>query len=107
MHSFDEAMEQRKAVVEKLNESNDQKLAKEDQVMIILRRLFLNNQTVQLRGGEDQLDLEADQIFINTDAKSVMPPIYGLSEIKGVYDSIGIQTLKEQPKSVGIIGGEI
>lgn len=105
-HTFDEAMERRKAVVEKLNESNYQKLAKDDQVDVYFATAsFLNNQTVQLKGGEDQLDLEADYIFINTGAESVMPPIDGLSETKGVYDSTGIQTLKEQPKSVGIIGG--
>lgn len=103
---FTQAMERRAAVVEKLNQSNYQKLVEDEQVTLYFAQAsFLDNKTIQVQGGDDQLEITADKIFINTGAISVVPPIEGLAETEYVYDSTSIQTLEELPKSIGIIGG--
>ena len=54
---------------------------------------------------DETLELEADQIFINTGARPFIPPIEGLSDSRRAYISETMLSLEELPKHLVIIGG--
>jgi pyruvate/2-oxoglutarate dehydrogenase complex dihydrolipoamide dehydrogenase (E3) component len=65
---------------------------------------FTGNKTISVKlndGGE--LELKADQVFINTGAKPIMPEIEGLKDITPL-DSTSILELDEVPNHLLVIG---
>ena len=65
---------------------------------------FKSNHVIIVDLGEQTEELEADYIFIDTGSESNYPPIDGLKETKGIYNSTELQSLPEVPRSLGIIG---
>lgn len=103
--SFDDAMKRRDVVVEKLNGANYQNLASEDHVDIIFGQAsFKNNYELMVSVDNDQLEISAPQIFINTGSLPIWPDIPNIKECDFVYDSTMIQELENQPQSLAIIG---
>lgn len=66
---------------------------------------FLDSRHVAVALQDETLELEADQIFINTGARPFVPPIEGLSDSRRAYISETILSLEELPKRLVIIGG--
>lgn len=66
---------------------------------------FLDSRHVAVALQGETLELEADQIFINTGARPFVPPIEGLSDSRRAYISETILSLEELPKRLVIIGG--
>lgn len=103
--SFDNALERRNMVVQKLNETNYANLASEESVDIYFGEgSFKNDEVVIVRSGDERVELTGDLIFINTGAQSVFPEITGLRNSKFVYDSTQLQDLATLPKTLGILG---
>lgn len=65
---------------------------------------FKSNHVIIVDLGDQTEELEAEYIFIDTGSESNYPPIEGLKETKGIYNSTELQSLPEVPKSLGIIG---
>lgn len=102
--SFDEAMTEKTAVVERLNHKNYKGLSQAVDVINAKAR-FLSDKVIEISQGDDKKELTAETIVINTGAVSNRLPIPGLETTQSVYDSTGIQALQEQPKHLGILGG--
>lgn len=68
---------------------------------------FLDSRHVAVALQGETLELEADQIFINTGARPFVPLIEGLSDSRRAYISETILSLEELPKRLVIIGGYI
>lgn len=66
---------------------------------------FTGPDTVEVRMAEETILLQAPQIFINTGAETVMPPIEGIKGNPKVYTSTSIMELVELPKHLVIVGG--
>ena len=66
---------------------------------------FLDSRHVAVALQGETLELEADQIFINTGARPFVPLIEGLSDSRRAYISETILSLEELPKRLVIIGG--
>lgn len=102
--SFDEAMKDKLDVVTRLNNKNFTMIDSLADVYTA-KASFISNKVVELKAGDEIIQLSGDVIVVNTGAVSTQLPIEGLSTAKYVYDSTGIQNLDEQPKRLGIIGG--
>lgn len=66
---------------------------------------FLSSDTVSVTMPEEILHLQSGQIFIDTGAETVIPPIEGISGNPRVYTSTTIMELTELPERLVIIGG--
>lgn len=66
---------------------------------------FIDSRHVAVALQAETLELEADQIFINTGARPFIPPIEGLSDSRRAYISETMLSLEELPKHLVIIGG--
>lgn len=105
-HDFSQAMAERKAVTDRLRAKNFEMLDNAPTADVYnATAKFISNKVVEITADGESKHLTADVIIINTGAVSNVLPIPGLKESKHVYDSTGIQQLKEQPKSLGLIGG--
>ena len=65
---------------------------------------FKSNHIITVDLGDKKEELEAEYIFIDAGSESNYPPIEGIKETKGIYNSTELQTLPEVPKNLGIIG---
>jgi len=65
---------------------------------------FKSNHVITVDLGDRMEELEAEYIFIDTGSESNYPPIEGLKETNGIYNSTELQSLPEMPKKLGIIG---
>lgn len=105
-HDFQSAMAEREAVTSRLRAKNFAMLDNAATADVYnAKARFLADKVVEISSDNQTEKLTAEVIIINTGAVSNVLPIPGLTESKQVYDSTGIQTLKEQPKRLGIIGG--
>lgn len=102
----------RAAVVEKnrltamLRDKNYHKLADHPNITVLHGQAsFAGPKAVEVKMPEESLNLEAEQIFINTGARPFMPPIPGLKESKRAYFSEGFMDLEVLPEDLVIIGG--
>lgn len=66
---------------------------------------FSGKNEVLLKKSNDIEHLQAEHIFINTGATTVIPPINGITESKRVYTSTSIMELTELPRKLIIVGG--
>ncbi|HFI0463530.1 TPA: FAD-containing oxidoreductase [Streptococcus suis] len=103
--SFQEAMALKDVVVQRLNQKNTVTLTDKGVDLYQAKARFISNHQIQVTGGDQDMILEAKTILINTGAKSRDAGIEGLTSTPGVYDSTGIQRLKDQPQSLAVIGG--
>lgn len=66
---------------------------------------FAGPDLVEVKMGEETQLLQAPQIFINTGAETIIPPISGIKDNPKVYTSTTIMELTELPSHLVIVGG--
>ena len=66
---------------------------------------FAGPDVVEVRTETEVIELQSSQIFINTGAETIVPPIDGIKENPRVYTSTSIMELTELPKRLVIVGG--
>lgn len=103
--TFDQVMASKNAVTSRLNSKNYAGVSGAGVDIIDGEAHFLSNKVIEITAGDEKEELTAETIVINTGAVSNVLPIPGLTETKNVYDSTGIQNLKELPKRLGVLGG--
>ena len=103
--AFDEVMAEKNAVTSRLNGKNYAAISGAGVDIIDAEAHFLSNKVIEITAGDEKEELTAETIVINTGAVSNVLPIPGLTETEHVYDSTGIQNLKELPKRLGVLGG--
>ncbi|WP_270654099.1 FAD-containing oxidoreductase [Streptococcus gordonii] len=103
--TFDQVMAAKNAVTSRLNSKNYAGVSGAGVDIIDGEAHFLSNKVIEITAGDEKEELTAETIVINTGAVSNVLTIPGLTETKNVYDSTGIQNLKELPKRLGVLGG--
>lgn len=103
--NFDQVMAEKNAVTSRLNGKNYAAISGAGVDIIDAEAHFLSNKVIEITAGDEKEELTAETIVINTGAVSNILPIPGLIETEHVYDSTGIQNLKELPKRLGVLGG--
>ena len=103
--AFDQVMAEKNAVTSRLNGKNYAAISGAGVDIIDAEAHFLSNKVIEITAGDEKEELTAETIIINTGAVSNVLPIPGLTETEHVYDSTGIQNLKELPKRLGVLGG--
>ena len=103
--TFDQVMAEKNAVTSRLNNKNYAGVSGAGVDIIDGEAHFLSNKVIEIVAGDEKEELTAETIVINTGAVSNVLPIPGLTDTKNVYDSTGIQNLKELPKRLGVLGG--
>ena len=66
---------------------------------------FAGPDVVEVRTETEVIELQSSQIFINTGAETIVPPIDGIKENPRVYTSTSIMELEELPERLVIVGG--
>lgn len=66
---------------------------------------FVGPDVVEVRTETEVIELQSSQIFINTGAETIVPPIDGIKENPRVYTSTSIMELEELPERLVIVGG--
>ena len=102
---FDQVMAEKNAVTSRLNGKNYAAISGAGVDIMDAEAHFLSNKVIEITAGDEKEELTAETIVINTGAVSNVLPIPGLTDTKNVYDSTGIQNLKELPKRLGVLGG--
>ncbi len=105
--AYRRAVEEKERLTAMLRKKNFDKLNDNPNIDVILGTAsFLSPQTVtvSLSNGEN-MEIEAEQFFINTGAAAFIPPIKGLRESRFSYVSETLLDLKELPQRLVIIGG--
>lgn len=106
--SFEQAFSRKTDVVNALNSKNYHNLADDDNIEVLdYTAKFKSNHELNLLNDQDEIvgTIGAEQIVINTGAKSMIPPIEGIDSSQYLYDSEGIMNLKSQPNHLVIVGG--
>lgn len=103
--TFDQVIAEKNAVTSRLNSKNYAGVSGAGVDIIDGEAHFLSNKVIEITAGDEKEELTAETIVINTGAVSNVLPIPGLTETEHVYDSTGIQNLKELPKRLGVLGG--
>ncbi|MGG6794778.1 UNVERIFIED_CONTAM: FAD-containing oxidoreductase [Streptococcus canis] len=103
--SFNQAMQHKDTVVNRLRQKNAKALTGSGAVLYNGKASFLDDKRIQVEAGEDRLELVAETIVINTGAVSNQFPIPGLADSHHVVDSTAILSIKKQPQRLAIIGG--
>ncbi|KRG11032.1 hypothiocyanous acid reductase MerA [Staphylococcus sp. NAM3COL9] len=107
-NDFNKAFSRKKDVVDALNNKNYHNLADDNNIEVLdYTAKFKSNNEVNLLNDDDDVveTLYAEDVVINTGARSVIPPITGVESSQHLYDSAGIMNLDFQPKQLVIIGG--
>lgn len=66
---------------------------------------FAGPDVVEVRMADETIRLQAPQIFINTGAETIIPPIAGIENNPKVYTSTSIMEMTELPARLVIVGG--
>lgn len=106
--SFEQAFSRKTDVVNALNSKNYHNLADDDNIEVLdYTAKFKSNHELNLLNDQDEIvgTIGAEQIVINTGAKSMIPAIEGIDSSQYLYDSEGIMNLKSQPNHLVIVGG--
>lgn len=99
---YEEAIQTKNTLTEKLRGKNYHKLADSEFVEVITGKgSFVDAHHVQVNGEV----IETERVFINTGARPFVPPIQGLKDNPYVYVSEQLLDLKKLPKEFVIIGG--
>lgn len=103
---YQDAIERKDRVVEKLRANNYKKLADNNQVTIYESvAKFRSNKEVEIEVEGKTEVLTAEHIFINTGATNNIPPMKGDLSSDKVYTSTTLIERKELPEQLAIIGG--
>lgn len=104
--SYRKAVEEKRRLTGMLRKKNYDKLADLPNVTIYDGEArFIGPLLVEVRTREENLQLSAGQVFINTGAMPRIPSIEGILETKGVYTSADLMDLDVLPQHLVIIGG--
>ena len=102
---FQQAMERKNTLISALRAANYNKLNDLEGVRIInATASFQNKNTVLLKNVDDEIEVTAQRIFINTGSTSVPLNVKG-ADGKYVYNSTQLLSLETLPKRLVIIGG--
>lgn len=104
---YRKSVQHKKELIAKLNNKNYGKIANIDTVDVIDGVASFegpHNILVKTENGEE-LHLESDNLFINTGATTVIPPIKGVEENENVYISETLMDEEELPEKLTIVGG--
>lgn len=103
---FRSAVQRRDTLIAKLNAANKAMLEPVDQVRLVVGGAaeFTGPRAVRVTGGEDELEITADTVIINTGAR---PRALGVPGAGGprVHDSTSIQHVDPLPARLAIVGG--
>ncbi len=104
---YQEAIERKNDTVGKLRDKNYHNLADLENVVVYdASARFLNDSEVEIEGNDGgKAILTADDIFINTGAENVMPPIDGDLDSDKVFNSTTMIEEKSLPGKLVIVGG--
>lgn len=92
-------------VIEALRNKNYHMLADTDNIDVITGRAsFIDDHILQITTAKETIEVTGEKIFINTGAKTVVPPIAGLKESKYVLDSTTAMNLSDKPAKILILG---
>src|SRR5918996_628067 len=94
-----EVRKRKQNIVERFRQDAERSLENTENLDLIRGEAsFFDARTVRVKraGGED-LHLRSEKIFINTDAKPVIPPIDGLGQV-AFLDSTSVMELNELPE---------
>lgn len=101
------AIETRDGIVERLREANRQLLATVDAVTLVRgEAAFTGPRTVRVTGGDEQLEITAEHVVINTGTVPRLPGIDG-EDGPRVHDSTSIQHLDGVPDRLAIVGAGV
>lgn len=102
---YQEAIERKNAVVEKLRGKNYASLAGLDEVTVFhATARFLSDKEVEIDRDGTKETVKAKHIFINTGAESIIPPIKGDVNAENVYTSTTLMETKELPERLAVVG---
>lgn len=100
------AIEEKRRLTAMLREKNYHKLADLPNVTVFDGTArFTGPLQVEVATGEESIQVDAKQVFINTGSTPRIPPIAGASSTPGVYTSAGLMELEVFPERLAIIGG--
>lgn len=103
---YRKAIETKKSVTSALRQKNYHNLADHKNVTVYTGKgTFLSSDTISVETKEGSVNLTAGQIFINTGAQTIIPPIEGIKDNPLVYTSTSIMELTELPEHLIIVGG--
>ncbi|KHD46309.1 FAD-containing oxidoreductase [Streptococcus hongkongensis] len=103
--NFEEAMTHKETVVTRLRQKNENGLRSSGVTLYNGKATFLENKIIQISAGEEQVNVSAETIVINTGAVSNHFPIPGLMTSRHVVDSTGILAIDKKPERLAVIGG--
>lgn len=100
------AIAQKEEVTSFLRQKNYHNLADNSHITVYTGiGSFAGPDVVEVRMADEIIQLQAPQIFINTGAETIIPPIEGIKDNKNVYTSTSIMELTELPARLVIVGG--
>lgn len=102
---YRQAILQKRDLIKKLRQKNYDKLKSLENLTLYLGvASFINQTTLRIQGAEE-VQISAEQIFINTGAVPLIPSIPGLKESRHMLTSSTLMDLEKLPKKLAIIGG--
>ena len=103
---YTNAVHQKDELTSLLRNKNFHMLDDQQNITVITgEATFLNDEKIQVKTEDQQFEVTAEQIFINTGATPIVPPIDGLETTDFVYTSTTLQELEQLPEKLIIIGG--
>lgn len=103
---YAQAVREKDRLTAMLRDKNYHKLADHTNIEVLNGKgSFIDARHVAVHTADGSVELEADQIFINTGARPFVPPIPGLKDSRHVYLSETMLDLQELPERLVIIGG--
>lgn len=90
-----------------LREKNISRLTKQTNVVTVYTGMasFLSNNTVKVTLPDEEIRLQAKEIFIDTGSTPLIPAIDGIRESKRVYTSATLLELDVLPRHLLVVGG--
>lgn len=103
---YNRAIAQKEEVTSFLRQKNYHNLADHPHITVYTGiGSFAGPDVVEVCMADETIQLQAPQIFINTGAETIIPPIEGIIDNKNVYTSTSIMELTELPARLVIVGG--
>ena len=99
------AIEEKRRLTTMLRGKNYDKLNMGGVTVIVGEACFTGPKTVSVKSPDGIKEISGAQVFINTGAETVVPPIEGLQGNQYVYTSESIMELETLPKRLVIVGG--
>ncbi len=100
------AVQEKEKLTGMLRKKNFEKLDSHPNITVLTGAAsFTGPKRAVVAAKEDAVEIEADQVFLNTGSRPFVPPIPGLKESRYFYLSETLLDLEELPKRLVIIGG--